>query len=100
MTNFNFCIDAFIKEEYDKNERRVPAWKIKWCKDNLTNMIGKDDEGVDLSSSMLKSQKTMGQKKRLTLKKKKTARKSIAKKSMETSLVQQEESEDSDVDMR
>ena len=81
-----FCLDHFIKEEYDKNERRVPAWKIKWCKDNLSNMIGKDDDGVNLSSSMVKTQKTTMSKKRMSLKKQKTGKKSKMQKSVETNL--------------
>jgi len=38
-----FISDQFIMQEYDKLDRVVPAWKVKWCKDNLKHMIGKDD---------------------------------------------------------
>ena len=101
-----FCLDRFIKEEYDKNERRVPAWKIKWCKDNLSSMIGKDDDGVNLSSSMIKTQKTTMSKRRMTLKKQKTGKKSkmqksvtkMADKSQKALAAAQEESEE-DEDM-
>ncbi len=80
-----FHLDHFIKEEYDKNERRVPAWKIKWCKDNLQNMIGKDDDGVNRSDANISTQKTMS-KKRMSLKKQKTGKKSKMQKSVETNL--------------
>jgi len=47
-----FWTDNFILEEYEKNERRIPKWKIKWCQDNLKYMIGKDDEAMpDMSAS-------------------------------------------------
>ena len=36
-------LDGFIAEEYDKCDRSVPKWKLKWCADNLKHMIGKDD---------------------------------------------------------
>ena len=48
-------IDGFIAEEYDKNDRRVPKWKVKWCQDNLKYMIGKDDNRLSMSQ-MGKSQ--------------------------------------------
>ena len=48
-------IDGFIAEEYDKNDRRVPKWKVKWCQDNLKYMIGKDDNRLNMSQ-MGKSQ--------------------------------------------
>ena len=45
LTQFwTFFVDGFVKEEYEKAERQVPQWKIQWCKENLTNMIGKDDQ--------------------------------------------------------
>jgi hypothetical protein len=50
-----FRSDNFILEEYEKNERRVPNWKVKWCQDNLKYMIGKDDEAIDRSASINKS---------------------------------------------
>ena len=41
----------------------MPAWKVKWCQENLPYMIGKDDTGGhDMSKSMksgLKKKKTM-----------------------------------------
>jgi len=55
------CIDSFILEEYEKNERRVPNWKIKWCKDNLKYMIGASDEAANqslMSSTIIKSPNT------------------------------------------
>ena len=48
--------DKFIIEEYEKNERRVPQWKIKWCQDNLKYMIGKDD--IDQSLSLVRQKTT------------------------------------------
>lgn len=59
-----FGLDGFIKEEYDKSERCVPAWKIKWCQDNLSHMIGKNDNEMSMSLSKSK-----------TLSKKKTSKK-------------------------
>jgi len=59
-------LDGFIKEEYDKSERCVPAWKIKWCQDNLSHMIGKNDNEMSIS---LSKSKTLSRKK--TMKKKK-----------------------------
>ena len=41
-------------QEYEKNERRVPKWKVKWCQDNLKYMIGKEDEENNLSVSLVK----------------------------------------------
>lgn len=52
-----FPPDKFILEEYEKNERRVPAWKIKWCQENLRYMIGKDDNNAHLSRSGLNKSK-------------------------------------------
>ena len=54
-------IDSFILEEYEKNERRVPNWKIKWCKDNLKYMIGASDEAANqsmMSNTIVKSPNT------------------------------------------
>ena len=51
-----FVVDAFIMEEYEKAERRVPQWKIEWVKENLSYMIGEEDK--ELSKSVLKKKKT------------------------------------------
>lgn len=32
-------------EEYEKNDSRVPKWKVEWVRENLDSMIGKDDKG-------------------------------------------------------
>lgn len=43
LTLLSLILDQFIMQEYDKLDRVVPAWKVKWCKENLHHMIGKDD---------------------------------------------------------
>ena len=35
----------------DKNDRRLPKWKNKWCQDDLKYMIGKDDFEMSLLKS-------------------------------------------------
>ena len=35
-----------IMEEYEKNDSRVPKWKVEWVRENLDTMIGKNDSGV------------------------------------------------------
>lgn len=34
---------TFIQEEFEKSDRRVPAWKIDYLKKNLETMIGSKD---------------------------------------------------------
>lgn len=62
----------FIKEEYEKMDRRVPKWKVEWCKENLKYMIGKDDLEQSFSRTMTsgkvkrsKTTKSLGRKKTL-----------------------------------
>jgi len=52
----------FVTEEYEKSERTVPQWKITWCKENLTSMIGKDD--MELSKSRVGGPKKVKKKKK------------------------------------
>ena len=59
-----FAADNFVTEEYEKCERTVPQWKITWCKENLTSMIGKDD--TDLSRSRVGGPKKAKKKKKKT----------------------------------
>ena len=51
-------------QEYEKNERRVPKWKVKWCQNNLKYMIGKEDEEANLSVSLVKKKSTVVMKKK------------------------------------
>lgn len=69
---------SHIMEEYEKNDSRIPKWKVEWVRNNLKDMIGKDDCG----------------KKKTTLKRKKTNAKKGAKVIME---VQEEEEEEMDM---
>lgn len=65
-------------EEYEKNDSRVPAWKVEWVRSNLEHMIGKEDKGGRKS----------------TIK----ARKSMAKKAQtNATIVEEEESEECDM---
>merc|ERR1712060_1049237 len=82
---------TFIMEEYDKNERRVPKWKVQWCKENFKHMIGKDDnEQFSMSQSqILKKQKTGGK----SLQKKKSKMLSSMKSGVSGSKIEVEESE-------
>lgn len=59
-----FATDNFVTEEYEKSERTVPQWKITWCKENLTSMIGKDD--MELSKSRVGGPKKAKKKKKKT----------------------------------
>jgi len=52
----------FIAEEYDKSDRHVPKWKVKWCQDNLKTMIGKDDFEMSMSTSIKSPLKKSGKK--------------------------------------
>lgn len=51
-------------QEYEKNERRVPKWKVRWCKENLKYMIGKEDEENNMSVSLVKRKSTVKMKKK------------------------------------
>lgn len=51
-------------QEYEKNERRVPKWKVKWCQENLKYMIGKEDEEANLSVSLVKRKSSVQMKKK------------------------------------
>merc|ERR1712060_74529 len=90
---------TIIMEEYDKNERRVPKWKVQWCKENFKHMIGKDDnEQFSMSQSqILKKQKTGGKSLQKKKTKKMTAKKSKMLSSMKSgvsgSKIEVEESE-------
>lgn len=64
-------------EEYEKNDSRVPKWKVEWVRENLSTMIGKEDCGM---------------KKQKTLKSPIKGRKSLSKK-------QSKLEEDDDVDL-
>ena len=33
-------------EEFEKNDSRVPKWKVEWVRENLETMIGKDDSAA------------------------------------------------------
>ena len=58
-------------EEFEKNDSRVPKWKVEWVRENLTAMIGKDDTGL------VKKKTTIGGNK--LAKKKSTLRKTVKK---------------------
>ena len=66
------CLDSHILEEFEKNDSRVPKWKVEWVRENLMTMIGKDDTGP------AKKKTTLGGAKKLS-KKKSTLRKSAKK---------------------
>ena len=51
-------------QEYEKNERRVPKWKVKWCQNNLKYMIGKEDEELSMSTSLVKKKSSVQMKKK------------------------------------
>lgn len=48
---------VFIKEEYEKAQRGMLPWKVKWVKQQAKagNFIVKDDKGTNLKSSFAKS---------------------------------------------
>lgn len=58
-------------EEFEKNDSRVPKWKVEWVRENLMAMIGKDDTGL------VKKKTSIGGGK--LAKKKSTLRKTIKK---------------------
>ena len=69
LTNICFTLDAFIMEEYEKAERRVPQWKIQWVKDNLKNMIGEEDKELNKSAIKRKPKASLRQSQRTRTKK-------------------------------
>lgn len=46
-----------IMEEFEKNDSRVPKWKVEWVRENLTTMIGKDDAGAKTKASPTKGRR-------------------------------------------
>ena len=46
-----------IMEEFEKNDSRVPKWKVEWVRENLTTMIGKDDAGAKTKMSPTKGRR-------------------------------------------
>lgn len=82
-------------------DRRVPKWKVEWCKENLKYMIGKDDVEQSFSRTMTtgkaKRSKTLGKSATKALKKKKTLKMgklSKLAKSIEAEVVEDDDSEE------
>ena len=76
-------------QEYEKNERRVPKWKVKWCQDNLKYMIGKEDDENNMSLSLVKK-KTVG----MTKKNAGASKKAQKLKAMASKIAEQPAAED------
>ena len=38
-------------EEYEKGDSRVPKWKVEWVRNNLEDMIGKEDKDAPIKKS-------------------------------------------------
>ena len=52
-------------EEFEKNDSRVPKWKVEWVRENLKHMIGRDDLAIvkkKSSASPLKARKSLKKK--------------------------------------
>lgn len=103
------CRYSFIMQEYEKNERRVPSWKIKWCQENLKHMITKDDKEVSLSMSVSGIKRTKTSKMSMSKKRGARTRKNQKLSELSRSLTKKldedepedviEEDDDEDVDL-
>ena len=49
---------SHIMEEYEKNESRVPKWKVEWVREHLDDMISKEDKRKATIKSPLVKRKT------------------------------------------
>ena len=78
-------------------ERRVPQWKVKWCKENLRHMITRDDVEVSLSKS--KTNASLVKKKSTIKGRKQTAKKIEKIKSLAASIVGEESDDEDDVNL-
>ena len=49
-----------VVEEYEKNESRVPKWKVEWVRDHLDDMISKEDKKkTSVKSPLMKRKSTL-----------------------------------------
>ena len=64
-------------EEFEKNDSRVPKWKVEWVRENLLTMIGKDDTGLAKKKTSVGGKLT---KKKSTLRKLKSKNSKTAQK--------------------
>ena len=69
-------------EEFEKNDSRVPKWKVEWVRENLLSMIGKDDTGPARKKTSIGGSKKLT-KKKSTLRKLKSSTKKGQKKQVQ-----------------